>query len=70
MENIEKWEEQGVFIKFLPAYSPELNIIEILWRFIKYFWLPFSAYSSFENLVKEVEKILRNIGDQFQICFS
>jgi hypothetical protein len=26
---------------------PKLNLIEILWRFIKYYWLPFSAYTSF-----------------------
>jgi transposase len=70
LENLGKLEENGVFIKFLPTYSPELNIIEMLWRFIKYWWLPFQAYSSFEQLVKEVENILRNIGEQFKICFS
>ncbi|MCW4153826.1 transposase, partial [Halomonas sp. 18H] len=26
-----------------PAYSPELNLIEILWRQMKYAWLPLSA---------------------------
>jgi hypothetical protein len=25
--------------QYLPSYSPELNLIEILWRFIKYYWL-------------------------------
>ena len=29
---IAEWEEQDVFIFFLPPYSPELNLIEILWR--------------------------------------
>jgi transposase len=29
------WEAQGVFIKYLPVYSSSLNLIEILWRFIK-----------------------------------
>ncbi|OAD22785.1 transposase [Candidatus Thiomargarita nelsonii] len=70
IENIEKWAKNGVFIKYLPTYSPELNIIETLWRFIKYWWLPFEAYYSFDNLVNEVEKILRNIGSEFKICFS
>lgn len=37
-KNIEKWEDKGLFIKRLPPYSPELNLIEILWRFIKYSW--------------------------------
>jgi len=33
--NIEDWEEKGLTIYRLPTYSPELNIIEILWRKIK-----------------------------------
>ncbi len=69
-ENIGKWEEKGLFIKYLPAYSPELNPIEILWRFIKYMWIPFSAYTSFENLVEEVEEILRGVGSKYIINFS
>jgi transposase len=59
-----------LFLKFLPTYSPELNIIEILWRFIKYEWLPFSAYSSFKQLVIEVENILIQIGQRFKINFA
>ncbi len=30
-DNLEKWEEKGLSLKYLPAYSPELNKIEILW---------------------------------------
>ena len=33
---IPTWEKRGLFVQYLPAYSPELNSIEILWRFIKY----------------------------------
>ena len=33
--------EQGMQFYFLPPYSPELNRIEILWRKMKYEWLPF-----------------------------
>jgi transposase len=54
----------------LPPYSPELNLIEILWRFIKYKWLPFSAYLTFETLVEEVEKVLKNVGSEWFINFS
>ena len=54
----------------LPTYSAELNIIEILWRFIKYQWLPFSAYLSFQHLVEEVQKILKLIGSKYTINFS
>ena len=69
-DHIEEWEEKGLFIKKLPTYSPELNLIEILWRFIKYHWLPFSAYLSFDNLVSEVEKILKGVGSEYRINFS
>ncbi len=48
--NIEDWEEKGLKIYRLPTYSPELNIIEIIWRKIKYDWLPFEAYKSFADL--------------------
>jgi DDE superfamily endonuclease len=41
----------------LPAYSPQLNLIEILWRFIKYQWLEFSAYKDWNSLVEAVENI-------------
>jgi hypothetical protein len=44
-----EWEAKGLFIKYLPPYAPELNRIEILWRFIKYRWLPFTAYGSYEK---------------------
>lgn len=69
-ENIPKWESKNLFIKYLPAYSPELNLIEILWRFIKYHWLPFSAYSSFQTLVENVEEILKQVGEKYEICFN
>jgi len=67
LDKIQELEEKDMFFKFLPTYSPELNIIEILWRFIKYEWLPFSAYSSFKQLVIEVENILIQIGERFKI---
>ena len=30
-----KWEKRGLFLYYLPKYSPELNLIEILWKHIK-----------------------------------
>jgi len=70
LENIEKREAKGLHLYCLPGYSPELNLIEILRRFIKYRRLPFSAYLSFKNLVKEVEDVLKNVGTKYQIIFT
>ena len=70
VDRIGNWEEKGVIIYFIPAYCPKLNIIEIVWRFIKYHWLPFSAYLSFDDLVTEVENILAKIGSEFKIEFA
>ncbi len=69
-EKIPLWEKKGLFLKFLPGYSPELNLIEILWRFIKYRWLPLSAYLNFGALVEAVEEILMNMGSKYKIDFQ
>jgi transposase len=65
-----EWEENGLTVKYLPTYSPELNLIEIVWRFIKYNWLPLSAYLSFKNLKIELQKVLDGIGSEYQITFA
>ena len=52
------------------AYSPELNLIEILWRKIKYEWLPLDAYQSYGHLKKWVLEIMGNVGEKFQITFA
>lgn len=38
-------EFERLTLYFLPPYSPELNRIEILWRKIKYQWLPFRKHT-------------------------
>ena len=66
----EEWALKGLSIFFLPTYSPQLNIIEILWRFIKYQWLEINAYESYSALVKAVEDILINFGTKYTINFA
>ena len=36
-------------LPWLPTYSPQLNSIEILWRFMKYEWIETEAYSRSEK---------------------
>lgn len=69
MAKIEQWKEKDVLIYFLPPYSPELNLIEILWRKIKYQWLDFDAYKSFENLKEKLNFVLTNFGTKYDIKF-
>ena len=65
-----EWAEKGLEIFFLPTYSPHLNIIEILWRFIKYKWLEAKDYESYSTLVEAVENILINFGTKYTINFA
>jgi transposase len=69
-EKIPDWQAKNVFPYFLPSYSPELNLIEILWRKIKYSWLPRQAYESFQSLSNVVTQILQQFGDKYQISFA
>jgi transposase len=68
---INRWREQNdLFLFFLPTYSPELNLIEILWKRIKYTWLEFQAYESYQNLKKHLNQILENVGNKLNIHFG
>jgi len=69
-EKTEEWAKQGLRIYFLPAYSPDLNKIEILWQKMKYDWLSWEAYHSYKNLCQELDKILSQIGSLYQINFA
>jgi transposase len=70
LDHVDEWQERGIKIFKLPSYSPELNLIEILWRFIKYEWIEIEAYSSWETLVQSVEKILKGFGEDYVINFA
>jgi hypothetical protein len=65
-----KWVKQGLIVKYCPSYAPEFNLIETLWRFMKYYWLPFSAYASCQRLSEAVEEIRTRIGTDYTINFQ
>jgi transposase len=69
LDKVEEWQERGITIFVLPSYSPQLNLIEILWRFIKYEWIEIDAYCTWETFVASVEKILRQFGENYVINF-
>jgi transposase len=65
-----EWITEGLRIFHLPPYSPHLNIIETLWRKIKYEWLKPGDYDSWEKLIKALENILTSVGKDFKIMFG
>jgi transposase len=69
-DRIPYWKKRGLIITYLSPYSPELNLIEILWRRIKYTWLPFSAYECLNALSEALETILSQVGSEYQITFA
>jgi transposase len=69
-EKITEWETKNLKVFRLPTYSPELNLIEILWRFIKYEWIEFQAYRSWKDLVEYVEHVIKNFGTEYEINFA
>ncbi len=64
-----EWKEHGITIFKLPPDSPQLNLIEILWRFIKYKWIDIDAYKNLQTFVASVEEILREFGKNYVINF-
>ena len=69
LAKIQEWKEKDVLIFFLPPYSPELNLIEILWRRIKYNLIPLDAYLCFQNLKERLSFVLNNFGTKYDIIF-
>ena len=68
-EKMIEWREKDLFIYFFSPYFPELNLIEILWKRIKYQWMPFDAYVSFKNLKECLLQVLNNVGTKYDIKF-
>jgi transposase len=68
--HIEQWEKKGLFIFYLPPYSPHLNLMETLWRKIKHEWLRPKDYNSKTSLLKRIKEIFKSFGQQFSIKFA
>lgn len=64
------WLAHWVWIWFLPPYSPELNVIEILWKKIKYEWLPWAAHQCFDTLRTALQDIFENLGGKYRINYG
>jgi len=68
--HLEACEHRGLSIFNLPTYSPHLNIIEILWRKLKYEWLETKDYIEEDSLFYAVTQVLQAFGHSLRINFS
>lgn len=64
------WRKQGLCIQYIPAYCPELNLIECLWKQIKYHWLRPLDFLTPASLRSRLETILAQVGTEYRITFA
>lgn len=69
-ERISYWQQRGLFIFYLPTYSPHLNIAETVWRKLKYEWLAPDDYEDQQRLRYSVKQALNEFGRSLRINFS
>jgi transposase len=69
-ERIKIWQQRGLYLFYLPRYSPHLNIVETLWRKLKYEWLTPIDYQSKEHLFYQINLALKAVGESLFIRFS
>ena len=62
----DKAQELGIELLYLPAYSPNLNLIERLWRFVKKQVLYSTHYSTFAAFKESIDGCLRDLGTHFK----
>ena len=69
-QRLSGWQKRGLWVFFLPRYSPHLNIAETLWRKLKYEWLKADDYADKETLCYQVTQALAAVGTSLEIRFS
>lgn len=69
-ERIPFWQKRGLFVFFLPPYSPHLNIAETMWRKLKKEWLNPEDYLYKDKLFYAVNRCMANLGHKLNIKFS
>ena len=66
----EAWQNRGLYIFYLPPYSPHLNIAETLWRVMKGRWLEVKDYLSADTLFEATHKYLAEVGKKRSISYG
>lgn len=68
--HIAGWRSQGLMIQYIPAYCPELNRIECLWKHIKYHWLQPADFLTASSLKDALVSVLSQVGTKYCITFK
>lgn len=69
-KTLHRWSvEHSLFLLYLPAYSPELNLIEIILKQAKYHWRRLVTWTK-ETIDDEIAALLGGYGSKFEINFS
>lgn len=69
-ERIPYWQKRGLFLFFLPPYSPHLNIAETLWRKLKKEWLNPEDYLTKDALGYALNRCMADMGKGQRINFA
>lgn len=64
------WQDRGLYLFYLPAYSPHLNLAERLWKEMKARWLRPQDYKTAQDLAYAVGLALAAIGKELKINFA
>ena len=64
------WEDRGLFLFYLPPYSPELNPAETLWRILKGKWIRPADYNTKDSLFYCTNRALASVGTNLFVNYS
>ena len=59
-------EELGISLQFLPSYSPNLNLIERLWKFVKKKCLNNVYYETFDEFKEGINGCLNRVENEYK----
>ena len=69
-EYLQQWQSRGLYIFYLPTYSPHLNICERVWKELKARWIKPEDYLSADDLFYATTLAMAAIGKSLFIDFS
>ena len=64
------WEDRGLFLFYLPPYSPELNPAETLWCILKGKWIRPADYNTKDSNFYCTNRALASVGTNLFVNYS